>query len=81
MRNIIAIMKTMYPPGYHHNGFVATQALERMMYGYTLLLPINQRVLSKQSKEEQYITLRKRVILRSLLYLLSTLWFISTSNV
>ena len=38
MRNIIAIMKTMYPPAYHHNGFVATQALERMIYGYTLLL-------------------------------------------
>ena len=29
-------MKTMCPPGYHHNGFVATHALEHMMYGYTL---------------------------------------------
>ena len=44
-------MKTMCPPGYHHNGFVATHALGRMMYGYTLLLPMNQRVLNKQSKE------------------------------
>ena len=26
-------MKTMYPPGYHHNGFVATHALVHMMYG------------------------------------------------
>ena len=26
-------MKTMCPPGYHHNGFVATHALGHMMYG------------------------------------------------
>ena len=26
-------MKTMCPPGYHHNGFVATHALWHMMYG------------------------------------------------
>ena len=44
-------MKTMYPPGYHHNGFMATIALGHMMYGYTLLLPMNQRVLNKLSKE------------------------------
>ena len=25
--NIYAIVKTMCPPGYHHNGFVATHAL------------------------------------------------------
>ena len=25
-------MKTMFPPGYHHNGFVATHALGHMMY-------------------------------------------------
>ena len=31
--NIYAIMKTMCPPGYHHNGFVATLALGHMMYG------------------------------------------------
>ena len=29
-RNIYAIMKTMCPPGYHHNGFVATHALGHM---------------------------------------------------
>ena len=26
-RNIYAIIKTMCPPGYHHNDFVATHAL------------------------------------------------------
>ena len=25
-------MKTMCPPGYHHNGFVATHALGQMMH-------------------------------------------------
>ena len=28
-------MKTMCPPGYHHNGFVATHALGHMTYGLT----------------------------------------------
>ena len=32
--DIYVIMKTMCPPGYHHNGFVATYALAHMMYGY-----------------------------------------------
>ena len=50
-RNIHAIMKTMCPPSYHHNGFVATHALGHMMYGYTLLEPMNRRVLNTQSKE------------------------------
>ena len=49
--NIYAIMKTMCPPGYHHNDFVATHALGHIMHGYTLLVPMNQRVLNKQSKE------------------------------
>ena len=31
---IYVMMKTMCPPGYHHNGFVATHALGHMMYGY-----------------------------------------------
>ena len=26
-------MKTMCPPGYHHNSFMATYALGHMMYG------------------------------------------------
>ena len=37
-------MKTLYPPGYHHVGFVVIHALGHMMYGYTLLVPMNQRV-------------------------------------
>ena len=49
-------MKTMCPPGYHHNGFVATHALGHMMYGSTLLVPMNQRVLNKcTSNVEPYI--------------------------
>ena len=43
-------MKTVHPPDYHHNGFVETLALGKMMYGYTLLVPVNQKVLNKQSK-------------------------------
>ena len=31
---IYVIMKTICPPSYHHNGFVATHALGHMMYGY-----------------------------------------------
>ena len=31
--NIYAIMKTMCPPLYHYNGFVATHVLGHMMYG------------------------------------------------
>ena len=31
--HIYAIMKTMSPPSYHHNGFVATHGLGHMMYG------------------------------------------------
>ena len=27
-------MKTISPPGYHQNGFAATDALGHMMYGY-----------------------------------------------
>ena len=44
-------MKTMHCPGYHNNGFMGTHALGHMMYGYTLLVPMNQRVLNKLSKE------------------------------
>ena len=50
-------MKAMCPPGYHHNGFVATDALGHMVYGYTLLAPMNQRVLNKLSNKQTYIML------------------------
>ena len=33
------------------NGLVVTHTLGHMMYGYTLLVPMNQRVLNKLSKE------------------------------
>ena len=33
----------MCPLGYHQNSFVATNAFGNMMYGYTLLVPTNQR--------------------------------------
>ena len=44
-------MKTMSSIDYYHIGFVATNALGHMMYGSTLLVPMNQRVLNKQRKE------------------------------
>ena len=47
--NIYVIMKTTCPLSYHHNGFVATHALGQIRKGYTLLVPMNQRVLSKSS--------------------------------
>ena len=43
-QNIYVAVKTMCPPGYHHNGFVATHALGHMMYGYALLVPMNQTI-------------------------------------
>ena len=33
-------MKPMCPPGYHHNGFVATHALGHMMYGLIYIIYI-----------------------------------------
>ena len=44
-------MKAMCPPGYHHNGFLASHGLGHMMNNYKLLVPMNQRVLKKTSKE------------------------------
>ena len=45
------IMKIICPPGYHHSGFVTTHAPGHMMYVYTLLVPMIQRLLNKLSKE------------------------------
>ena len=47
--NIYAMKKAMCPPSYHHNGFVATDALGHMIYDYILLVPMNQKVLKKLS--------------------------------
>ena len=49
--SVCVTMKTMRPNGYHHIGSVATHALEHMMFGYILLLPMNQGVINKPSKE------------------------------
>ena len=53
--NIYVIMNKMCPRGYHHNDIVAAHAPGHMMYGYLLLVPMNQRVLNKLSKEESII--------------------------
>ena len=49
--HVYAFMKTMCPPGYHNNDFVAIHAFGHMMYGYILLVPMNQSVLKKLIKE------------------------------
>ena len=43
--NINAIIKTMFPPSCHYNGFLVTHALMYVMYGYTLMISMNERVL------------------------------------
>ena len=35
---IYAIVKTMWPSGYHHNGFVATHAIGHMMCGLYIII-------------------------------------------
>ena len=45
-------MKKMCPPGYDHNGFLTTHALGHKMYGYTLLVPMNQRAQISQKQDE-----------------------------
>ena len=49
--NVYVIMKTICTSGYHRNGFVATHALGYMMCSYTLLVPMNQRMLNKLCKD------------------------------
>ena len=41
----------MCPPGYQHYGFMATHAPVHNMYGYKLLISMNQTLLNKLSKE------------------------------
>ena len=48
--NIYVIMKIMCPLGYHHNGCVASHALGHMMYGYTLLIQMNQECSTSKAK-------------------------------
>ena len=47
-RNVSVIMKTILPPGYHRDGFVASHVLGHLMYGYTLLVPMNAPVVRLQ---------------------------------
>ena len=75
---LYVITKAMCPPGYHRNGFVVTHAFRNVIYGYTLLVPLNQRVVNKPSKEHN---LNGLLILRSILSLLNALCFLGTSIV
>ena len=55
-RYMYVIIKAMYPPGFHHNDFVATNhAFGHMTNGCTMLVPMNQRVFKKLSKERNII--------------------------
>ena len=47
----------MCPPGYHHNGFMATHELGHKMYGYTMLVFKNQRVLKLATRAMSLILL------------------------
>ena len=47
---ICVIMKTMCPPGNHHNGSVATHALEHMMYGLHIVCT-NEPKSAQQAKQ------------------------------
>ena len=44
-------MKTVCIPCYHHNGFVVTHALGHMVYGYKLLVAMNQGVFKELRKK------------------------------
>ena len=57
----------MFPTGYHHNCFIATRALCHVIYGYILMVRMNQRMLST------YLMLLAWHVEHSL-------WFIDTSN-
>ena len=50
-RSIYAVMKTMCPSGYPHNGFVATHALDHIMWGHIFLVAMNQKVVNKLNKQ------------------------------
>ena len=41
----------MCPPSYQHNDFAVIHSLGQMMYRYTLLVPMNERMLNKPSIE------------------------------
>ena len=39
-RNLYAIMKTMFPPGYHYTGFVTTHTLRHMIIDIYIMIDI-----------------------------------------
>ena len=41
----------MCPPGYYQKVFLVTDAFGHIMFGYTLVVQLNQRLLDKLSKE------------------------------
>ena len=47
-------MKTMCPPGYHHNGPVATHALGHMMYIYIYMYMYRNHKEIKQEIKPSY---------------------------
>ena len=48
-------MKTICPPVYNHNGFVATRALGHTTYGYTLLVLMKQKMLNNPRKDRNIL--------------------------
>ena len=54
-------MKTMCPPGYHHNGFVATHALGHMMYGSFFRNPTIHHVPKCMSCHKVIVVITGRV--------------------
>ena len=42
----------MCPPGYHHSVATHALALGHMIYGYTLLIPLNRRPKSTQQAKQ-----------------------------
>ena len=69
-------MKTMSPPGYHHNGFVATHALGHMMYGFIYIYIYMESTPSRMkgffSKEFFMRGLLGKISEEGLLYMVGT---------
>ena len=71
-----SIMKTMCPPGYHHNGFVTTHALGHMMYGWTAHLASarSEHSVCRGSLMTTYIYIYLTSIYTIILYILNILY-------
>lgn len=42
------------PPGYHHNGIAATHALGLIMYDYTFVVPMSQKIAQQARWVEMF---------------------------